>query len=217
MGHVHLSQLSIKGCIQQLTKYSLQILPWGSKIYLWYLWSEGIKEAEFSKTQTNFPWRCQIQYKPCNFQSTTKANLVKHLKVSAWTSQLFLQTLQLWCNYKGKFGRTPKVIAWSEDVKIPCTYWTYEATTNGSFAKVHAGVIYPCKHCSYKVNQNGELKGHQKSVHERVEYIFKHCSYKATMIRNKCMKESNFLVHIAHMKQLKMDQFQNTRRKLMKV
>ena len=65
--------------------------------------------------------------------------------------------------------------------------------------------IYPCKHCSYKVNQNGELKGHQKSVHERVEYIFKHCSYKATMIRNKCMKESNFLVHIAHMKQLQMD------------
>ena len=55
------------------------------------------------------------------------------------------------------------------------------------------------------VNQNGELKGHQKSVHERVEYIFKHCSYKATMIRNKCMKESNFLVHIAHKKPLQMD------------
>ena len=61
------------------------------------------------------------------------------------------------------------------------------------------------------MNQNGELKGHQKSVHERVEYIFKHCSYNATMIRNKCMKESNFLVHIVNMKQLKMNNLQNTR------
>ena len=55
------------------------------------------------------------------------------------------------------------------------------------------------------VNQNGDLKGHQKSVHEGVKYIFKHCSYEATMIRNECMKESNFLVHITNMKQLQMD------------
>ena len=67
------------------------------------------------------------------------------------------------------------------------------------------------------VNQKGELKGHQKSVHEGVKYIFKHCSYEATMIRNECMKESNFLVHITNMKQLQMDHFQNTRRKFMKV
>ena len=41
-----------------------------------------------------------------------------------------------------------------------------EVTTKGSFAKDHVGVIYPCKLCSYKVTQNGELKEHQKLIHE---------------------------------------------------
>ena len=102
-------------------------------------------------------------------------------------------------------------------MKISTSHVHIEATTKGSFAKDHVGVIYPCKLCSYKVTQKGELKEHQKLIHEGVKYIFKHCSYEATIIRNKCMKESNFLVHIAHMKQSKMDHLQNTRRKLMKV
>ena len=106
--------------------------------------------------------------KHCNCDATTMGNLKEHQK------------------------------SLHEDIKIPCTYWTYQATTKGSFAKDHVGVIYPCKHCSYKVTQKGELKGHQKLIHEGVKYIFKHCSYEATIIRNKCMKESNFLVNIAH-------------------
>ena len=65
-----------------------------------------------------------------------------------------------------------------------------EATTKGSFAKDHVGVIYPCKLCSYKVTQKGELKEHQKLIHEGVKYIFKHCSYEATIIRNKCTYEA---------------------------
>ena len=145
MGHLHLWQLSIEGCIQQLTKYSLQILPWGSKIYLWYLWSQGIKEAELSKTQTNFLWRCQIQYKPCNFQSTTKANLVKHEK--SVHEQVNFSCKQCNCDATTKGNLKEHQKSLHEDIKIPCTYWTYEATTKGSFAKVHTGDIYPCKHC----------------------------------------------------------------------
>ena len=57
-----------------------------------------------------------------------------------------------------------------EDVKFPCTYWTYEATTNGSLGKSNVGVIYPCKHCSYELTQKGELKWHEKSVHEGFKY-----------------------------------------------
>ena len=40
------------------------------------------------------------------------------------------------------------------------------------------------------MNQNGELKEHQKLIHEGAKYIFKHCSYEATIIRNKCTYEA---------------------------
>ena len=51
----------------------------------------------------------------------------------------------------------------------------------------------------------------------------KQCSFETIMIwdlkehTKKCMKEFNFLVHIAHMKQLQMEHLQNTGRKHMKV
>ena len=35
---------------------------------------------------------------------------------------------------------------------------------------VDEGVKYPCKHCSYKETQKGNLKEHQKSEHEGVKY-----------------------------------------------
>ena len=105
-----------------------------------------------------------------------------------------------------------------EDVKFPCTYWTSEGTTKGSLGKLNVGVIYPCKHCSYELTQKGELKGHEKSVHEGFKYqtniaAFKQLWYEIlNNTRNKCMKESNFLVHIAHsdMKQQQMEHLQNT-------
>ena len=110
-----------------------------------------------------------------------------------------------------------------EDVKFPCTYWTYEATTNGSLGKSNVGVIYPCKHCSYELTQKGELKGHKKSVHEGFKNQTNITALKQSWYeilkttRNEYLKESNFFVHIAHMKQQQMEHLQNTGTKLMKV
>ena len=87
-------------------------------------------------------------------------------------------------------------------------HWTYEATTKESLGKFNVGVIYPCKYCRYELTQKGELKGHQKSVHKGFMYQTNIAALKQLWYeilkntKNKCMKESNFLVHITHMKQL---------------
>ena len=84
------------------------------------------------------------------------------------------------------------------DVKFP--------TTKGSLGKVFVGVIYPCKHCSYELPPKGKLKGHQKSVHEEFMYQTNIAALKQLWYeilkntKNKCMKDSNVLVHIVHMK-----------------
>ena len=73
------------------------------------------------------------------------------------------------------------------------------------------------------MTQKGELKGHQKSVHEEFMYQTNIAALKQLWYeilkntKNKCMKDSNFLVHIAHMKQLQMEHLQNTGRKHIKV